>query len=458
MGDAESRPAGTGTAWRIAAVLVVLAGILAGVILWLRGELRQRIVNRDLAAFHQIVKSTIREAEERYLLEGAVFLLEGDPLVDPDTAVPVHLVEALLDTLNLENVVSIVLFDREGFLQDAFPENTGEGLISDSILKSLAKGDPRGFLDPAALELTLPILLEDVEEDVFLGVVRYFLEPGPIQVELEGLDHQLLLTGVVLLLTGGGVVVWILVLAFRRLECANRLLEERGLRLASANQQLLLAAKTSAVGSLTANLVHGLKNPLSGLQEFVRGLQDTAGDRDGEEVQLAMESARRMQDLIQDTLDIIKDSETGEALTFSLAELWSILHQKLEPLSLRHQVRLCLEDTPEAEVGSMRGNLLVLVLFNLGQNAVEASAVGQEVEISCRREAESFLFRIQDAGPGLPASMREDPFHPVRSSKTGGSGIGLALSRQLAGQMEGRLELESTSAKGTTFLLTVPAS
>ena len=171
-----------------------------------------------------------------------------------------------------------------------------------------------------------------------------------------------------------------------------------------------------------------------------------------------MESARRMQDLIQDTLDIIKDSETGEALTFSLAELWSILHQKLEPLSLRHQVRLCLEDTPEAEVDSMRGNLLVLVLFNLGQNAVEASAAGQKVEISCKREAESFLFRIQDVGPGLPASMREDPFHPVRSSKTGGSGIGLALSRQLAGQMEGRLKLESTSAKGTTFLLTVPAS
>ena len=57
----------------ILAVLVVLAGVLAVVILWLRGELRQRILNRDLAAFQPIVSSTLLVGEEQYLLNDALF-------------------------------------------------------------------------------------------------------------------------------------------------------------------------------------------------------------------------------------------------------------------------------------------------------------------------------------------------------------------------------------------------
>ena len=87
-----------------------------------------------------------------------------------------------------------------------------------------------------------------------------------MQSELDDLDGQLWVTGGILLFFGGGVVVWILVLSFRRLEKANLLLVERSQRLADANRKLLLAAKTSAVGSLTANLMHGLKNPLAGLR------------------------------------------------------------------------------------------------------------------------------------------------------------------------------------------------
>jgi signal transduction histidine kinase len=440
----------------ILAVLVVLAVILGSVIFWLRGELRQRIVNRDLAGFHQIVKSTIREAEEKYLLEGAVFSLGDDILLNPDTSVPLHLVEALLGTLSLENVVSLVLFDREGFVQDSFPVNTGDELIPDSKLELLAKGNPSGLLDPSALELTLPIQIEDVQEDIFLGAVRYFLDPGPMFVELKEIDQQLLFTGLMILLLGGGVVAWILTLAFKRLEKANRLLKEREQRLVEANQKLLLAAKSAALGSLTANLVHGLKNPLAGLQEFVRGLKDSGGVRDGEDVALAMESARRMQDLIQDTLSVMQDADSGGAFHYTLEELLTVLRQKLEPLARNNNVSLNISEAPDLQMDSVRGNLLVLVLFNLGQNAIEASSSGQDVAVQCQSTGQSMEFRVRDQGSGLPKLMRDDPFRPVRSSKQKGSGIGLALSQQLARQMEGQLEVEVTSESGTIFCLSVP--
>ena len=441
----------------IFAVLVVLAVILGSVIFWLRGELRQRIVNRDLAGFHQIVKSTIREAEEKYLLEGAVFSQSDDILLNPDTSVPMHLVEALLGTLSLENVISIVLFDREGFVQDSFPVNPGGELIPDSKLESLALGNPSGLLEPSALELTLPIQIEDVQEDIFLGAVRYFLDSDPMHRELKELDQQLLFTGLMILLLGGGMVAWILTLAFKRLETANSLLHEREQRLVEANQKLLLAAKSSALGSLTANLVHGLKNPLAGLQEFVRGLKGSSGVRDGEDVAFAMESARRMQDLIQDTLSVMQDTDSGSSFHYTLEELFTVLRQKLEPVARDNNVSLSILEAPDTQMDSVRGNLLVLVLFNLGQNAIEASSSGQDVLVQCQSSGPSMEFRVCDTGPGIPKFMRDDPFRPVRSSKEKGSGIGLALSQQLARQMEGNLEVEVTTESGTIFCLSVPA-
>ena len=147
----------------ILAVLVVLTGVLAVVILWLRGELRQRILNRDLAAFQPIVSSTLRVGEEQYLLNDTLLEELGDPLLEFDSRIPAHLTEALLSTLGMGRVDKLVLFDREGFLQNAFPDNPGVDVLDEGALNSLRNGSPTGALTPTALELTLPLTLDDSE-------------------------------------------------------------------------------------------------------------------------------------------------------------------------------------------------------------------------------------------------------------------------------------------------------
>ena len=79
-----------------------------------------------------------------------------------------------------------------------------------------------------------------------------------------------------------------------------------------------------------------------------------------------------MQDLIQETLAVIGDSEGGIALNYTLGELASILKNKLNPIADLHGVALSIEKFPTEELDSIRGNLLVLALVNLAQNAVEA--------------------------------------------------------------------------------------
>jgi signal transduction histidine kinase len=106
------------------------------------------------------------------------------------------------------------------------------------------------------------------------------------------------------------------------------------------------------------------------------------------------------------------------------------------------------------ELAGRRANLAVLVLRNLLQNAIEAQPAGGWVRIETvggpRGEV---AFRVRDGGAGLPDAVRARLFQPCVSGKPGGSGLGLALSHQLALQAGGRLELEHSDASGTCFRL-----
>src|SRR5204863_6930707 len=120
------------------------------------------------------------------------------------------------------------------------------------------------------------------------------------------LDRHLFIQAAIAFVTGGGILVVALAFAFRRIHQANRLLSERTQSLLKANQELALAAKTSAVGAVTSHLIHGLKNPLSGLQSFMSGRSlgsVTDGDPDW---QAAVSTTRRMQTLINETVRVLR--------------------------------------------------------------------------------------------------------------------------------------------------------
>jgi signal transduction histidine kinase len=67
-------------------------------------------------------------------------------------------------------------------------------------------------------------------------------------------------------------------------------------------------------------------------------------------------------------------------------------------------------------------------------------------------------FRVRDEGDGLPEAVRLHLFTPVVSTKAGGTGLGLALSRQLARGLGAELELAATGSDGTEFVLRLPVS
>jgi signal transduction histidine kinase len=78
------------------------------------------------------------------------------------------------------------------------------------------------------------------------------------------------------------------------------------------------------------------------------------------------------------------------------------------------------------------------------------------VSVACEASADALQFTVTDTGSGLPASIRQNLFVPVASTKPGGGGMGLAISSRLARHAGGTLSLVRSDASGTQFALRVP--
>jgi signal transduction histidine kinase len=244
----------------------------------------------------------------------------------------------------------------------------------------------------------------------------------------------------------------ILVWAYRRLRRAQEQLADRTGRLLRANHELSLAAKTSALGSVTAHLIHGLSNPLANLQQLVTAHNGSPPS----EIETVAVATRRMRQLVDDVVRVLGEERVGERYELTIEEMAEVLRQKLSPAAEMAGVPLEIRAQVKATVNNRTANLTLLILENLVHNALRVSPAGRVVRVDVRRELEGALCcTVSDEGPGVPPEIVAQLFQPCRSTH-GGSGLGLAISRQLAAQLGADLSLTKNSGSGCIFTLRFP--
>ena len=117
---------------------------------------------------------------------------------------------------------------------------------------------------------------------------------------------------------------------------------------------------------------------------------------------------------------------------------------------------------PGAGVVKADRRRLTQVLLNLLSNAIKYGGSGGSVRLSATRAGDRVLLCVRDSGPGIDPDRLKDLFEPyerlgAEAGPAPGSGIGLALSRRVAASTGAELKLESSSAEGTTFALSLQA-
>jgi hypothetical protein len=104
--------------------------------------------------------------------------------------------------------------------------------------------------------------------------------------------------------------------------------------------------------------------------------------------------------------------------------------------------------------------LIRQVLYNLVQNAIEASPPGGVVNITAAVASEQIIIKVADHGHGIPEPLRPHIFEPFFTTKTGlrnsGLGLGLSVSQSIVEAMNGALDFESAAGQGAVFRVTLP--
>ena len=306
----------------------------------------------------------------------------------------------------------------------------------------------------ALLEVNIP-LREDGTAPL-AGLAQFLMNGTSIAREYAELDRHLALQSALAFMAGGSILAAGLALAFRRVQRANRLLAERTSSLLQANRELALAAKTSAVGAVTSHLIHGLRNPLTGLHSFVQDRAVAPGNGEEGDWRLAVATTERMQSLINRVVRVLQEEPAATRYEVTLAELVEMLSRKLQPAAAAAGVDFQTGVAPAGALSNHEADLVLLILENLVQNAIEATPAGKAVRLAVGTEGDRVVMEVADEGPGLPPEMQARLFTPCASHKKGGSGIGLAISQQLAKHLGAELGLKHSSSKGCTFRLALP--
>ena len=209
-----------------------------------------------------------------------------------------------------------------------------------------------------------------------------------------------------------------------------------------AQQQLV------QLGQAARTLTHEIKNPLSAILLKTGILRRTVNDREArQELQVIDDEVGRLAMLADRVSDFIRDS-AGNLETI-------VLNRFLTELTQRHPgLRVEVPAAPLA-VRFDRERLRSAV-DNLIQNAVESTGDSAPVEVTAAATGNVVTLRVLDRGPGIPPEERQRVFDPFYTTKSKGSGIGLAITLRFIEAAGGSLELVERPGGGTEARVTLP--
>ncbi|OKL43706.1 two-component system sensor histidine kinase NtrB [Pseudovibrio exalbescens] len=236
------------------------------------------------------------------------------------------------------------------------------------------------------------------------------------------------------------------------------------------DKQLTSRGAARTVTGLAAMLAHEIKNPLSGIRGAAQLLESSADEGDRALTRLIMEEADRIVKLV-DRMEVFSDERPIDRAPVNIHVVLDRVKQLAEN-GFAKNIRIVEEYDPSLPPVFANKDQLVQIFLNLMKNASEALATTHDAEITIttafrpgvrlsvpgvrERVSLPLEFCVKDNGPGVPQDLLPHLFEPFITTKTNGSGLGLALVAKIVGDHGGVIECDSTG-RGTTFRILMPA-
>lgn len=223
-------------------------------------------------------------------------------------------------------------------------------------------------------------------------------------------------------------------------------------------QQAFYNEKMASLGQLTAGIAHEINNPLGGLLNCVKTLEEEPDNLEVHQryIPLLEKGLKRIEHIMRQLLNFGRK----EPLTFSKVNIDDIICECFDLLEYRLKNIYLKKDLNLVESYCIDVEALRQIIVNIGLNAIQAMPDGGNLTVTSLRTYSRLTIEIQDTGIGIDPAIVDKIFDPFFTTKDvgEGTGLGLAVSYSLVKQMDGILDVKSQPGKGTRFIISLPAN
>lgn len=218
--------------------------------------------------------------------------------------------------------------------------------------------------------------------------------------------------------------------------------------------------RLATIGRLAAGLAHELNNPLSAIalfsQHALKSLEP--GSPLAEHLQTVRSNAASCSRIVQDLLSYARQ-RPPERRRFALRDLVGDTIRTILP-HCRHRGVEIVESFETDDEATLFGDAdqLRQVMVNLGMNGIDAMPAGGTLTLSVRGAENHVELAVSDTGAGIDPADAERIFTPFYTTKAEGTGLGLAVVRDIVTAHDGQIEVASPPGGGTTFKMVLPSA
>lgn len=222
--------------------------------------------------------------------------------------------------------------------------------------------------------------------------------------------------------------------------------------------ELELSRRMAAIGRLTAGVGHEVKNPINAIVVHLELLKNKLGPEQApatRHVEVIDSEIRRLDRVVQTLVDFSRPVELQLREQDMRTVIGDVLALAAEELTTQN-VKLETQLPSNPLIVNVDADLLKQAMLNVMLNGAQSMPEGGKLRVTLDEERKIAVLRIADEGVGIPPEIREKIFDLYFTTKSGGSGIGLAMTYRILQLHHGSVDVQSKVGRGTEFSLRIP--
>jgi len=222
--------------------------------------------------------------------------------------------------------------------------------------------------------------------------------------------------------------------------------------------ELELSRRMAAIGRLTAGVGHEVKNPINAIVVHLELLKNKLGENQApatRHLDVIDAEIHRLDRVVQTLVDFSRPVELRlqeQDLRTVIGDVLALADEELSTRNVKLEGRL--PDHPL--IANVDADLLKQAAINVILNGAQSMPNGGRLRVTLEDDRKMAVVRIADEGTGIPPEIREKIFDLYFTTKSGGSGIGLAMTYRILQLHHGSIDVQSKVGRGTEFSLRIP--